>query len=130
MSIDKEGRSELHYAALEGDANKVKKLIKEGSPVNLQCKQGWTALHCAAQANSPEATSVLIASGAELELKDVFGNTSLWRATMASKGNGDVIKILLKAGSNPNAQNKSGVSPISLAKTIGNYNVAQFYEQP
>ena len=49
---------------------------------------------------------------------------------MAFNGNGSVIKLLLGAGANPNAENKSGVSPASLANTIGNYNVAQFYEKP
>ncbi|NVK38649.1 MAG: ankyrin repeat domain-containing protein [Gammaproteobacteria bacterium] len=130
MSIDKEGRSELHYAALDGDTRKVAQLISEGASVNLQCKQGWTALHCAAQSNSPEIVMALIKAGAAIELKDVFGNTPLWRATMASKGNGAVIKILLEAGGDRNAQNSSGVSPLSLAKTIGNFNVVQFYEKP
>ena len=130
MNIDKDGRSELHYAALEGKAEKVRALIQSGALVNLQCKQGWAALHCAAQANCSATASLLVEAGADLELRDVFGNTPLWRATMAFKGNGSVIKLLLGAGANPNTKNKSGVSPVSLANTIGNYNVAQFYEKP
>jgi uncharacterized protein len=91
---------------------------------------GWAALHCAAQANCSATASLLVEAGADLELRDVFGNTPLWRATMAFKGNGSVIKLLLGAGANPNTENKSGVSPAALANTIGNYNVAQFYEKP
>ena len=128
--VDKEGRSELHYAALDRDRKKALQLINNGVPVNLQCKQGWTALHCAAESNSPEIALALIAAGAELELRDKFGNTPLWRATMASKGSGALINILLEAGADRNAQNNSGVSPLSLAKTIGNFNVVQFYEAP
>ncbi|MCF6442125.1 ankyrin repeat domain-containing protein [Pseudoalteromonas luteoviolacea] len=129
MNIDKDDRSELHYAALEGNAEKVRALIQSGALINRQCKQGWAALHCAAQTNCCATASLLLEAGADLELRDVFGNTPLWRATMSCKGDGSVIELLLCAGANPNAENKSGVSPVLLAKTIGNDNVAQFYEK-
>ena len=40
MNIDKDGRSELHYAALDGNEEKARALIQSGAQVNLQCKQG------------------------------------------------------------------------------------------
>jgi hypothetical protein len=39
-----------------------------------------------------------------------------------------VIAILREAGADPSIPNGSGVSPVSLARTIGNYDVAVFFE--
>ena len=40
---------------------------------------------------------------------------------------GSVIQALRAGGADPNRQNKAGVSPVALARRIGNYNVAQFF---
>jgi hypothetical protein len=39
-----------------------------------------------------------------------------------------VIRVLRAAGADPKKKNKSGVSAVSLARTIANYDVAQFYD--
>jgi hypothetical protein len=38
-----------------------------------------------------------------------------------------VIESLRRAAADPYAANSSGVTPLSLARTIANYNVAQFF---
>ena len=50
--LDEFGRSELHYAARDGDRKLAEKLIRGGAEVNLADKNGWTPLHAAAQAQS------------------------------------------------------------------------------
>ncbi len=50
------------------------------------------------------------------------------RFTLESRGNGDVIELLRARGADPNATNNSGVSPVELARTIANFDVAQFYD--
>ena len=50
--LDDTGRSDLHYAACDGDLAAVQKLVSRGADVNLQDKHGWTPLHFAAQALS------------------------------------------------------------------------------
>ena len=68
----------------------------------------------------------LLENGALTEVKDSFGNTPLFRAVFNSKGEGDIIKLLLVAGANPDSEH--GVSPRASASTIGNYDVKQFFE--
>lgn len=130
--MDSFGRNELHYVIVDKPStvheSEILKLIETGIDVNTQDKRGWSALHFAAQENSLPAVAALIRSGANVELKDSFGNTPLFRAVFCSRGNGEIIKALLVAGANPDSENNHGVSPRSLASTIGNYDVAQFFE--
>jgi hypothetical protein len=46
---------------------------------------------------------------------------------MESRGDGSVIAVLRLAGADPFVENNSGVSPVVLAKRIGNYDVKQFF---
>ena len=126
--LDREGRSELHYAACDGDLATVEKLVSAGADVNLRDRRGWSPLHFAAQACSPEVAACLLAHGASVDPEDSFGNTPLSTATFESRGDGAVIQILRAAGADPKKKNKSGVSALSLAMTIANFNVAQFYD--
>jgi ankyrin repeat protein len=105
----------------------VIRLLATGANPNAQDNNGWSALHFAAQAVSSCVTEALLAAGAQTELKDSFGNTALWRAVFESRGNGSVIQLLHRAGADPHAANSSGVTPLSLARTIANYNVHQFF---
>jgi ankyrin repeat protein len=126
--VDEYGRTPLHYAALEDRHADVLRLLTSGANPNAQDDAGWTPLHCAAQSRSVEAAKALLEAGAQTELKDINGNTPLWRAVMASRGDGSVIGLLRRAGANPNAGNLHGISPISMARTITNYPLAQFFD--
>ncbi|MES2841980.1 MAG: ankyrin repeat domain-containing protein [Pseudomonadota bacterium] len=121
---DKQGRTPLHYAAGDGNAAEVRRLLKAGADANHQDANGWSPLHFAAQASSAECTDALLGSGASPSLQDSHGNTALFRAVFASKGEGDVIMLLRRAGANPRTKNAHGVSPASLARTMANFNVA------
>ena len=125
--LDDYGRSELHYAANESDVAKVEFLIRDGSDVNLPDKNGWTPLHFAAQSRSVKIAKLLVDAGAHVDPTDAFGNSPLWRATFSSNGSGDVIRFLRSHGADPALENESGVSPVSLARTIANYDVAQYF---
>jgi ankyrin repeat protein len=46
---------------------------------------------------------------------------------MTSRGQGEVIELLREAGADPYAENKTGNSPISVARSIANFSIAQFY---
>jgi uncharacterized protein len=127
-TLDCEGRSELHYAARDGDLSAVEKLVSAGADVNLQDTHGWSPLHFAAQASAADVAVFLIARGASIDPEDSFGNTPLSRATFNSRGGGDVICVLRNAGADPKKKNKTGVSPLSLARSIANFNVAQFFD--
>jgi len=128
QGFDEFGRSPLHYAAADGALEKVSSLLAAGADPNVQDDQGWSPLHFAAQATSAESAEALIAAGANTELQDTFGNTPLWRAVFASRGDGSVIRLLRGAGANPHVENKSGLSPLMLARRINNHRVAQFFD--
>lgn len=125
--VDEYGRTPLHYAAADGKVEEVIRLLSAGANPNAQDDNGWSPLHFAAQAVSPGATEALLGAGAQTELKDSFGNTALSTAVFQSRGNGSVIQLLRRAGADPHAANSSGVTPLSLARTIANFNVRQFF---
>ena len=129
MSADKDrsGRTQLHYAAAEANLALVQQLIAQGRDVNEADNENWTPLHFAAQAYSPEVTAVLIQAGAQVDVVDSHGNTPLSRAVFNSRGKGEVIEILRRAGADPFKKNDYGVSPVELARRIGNYDVARFF---
>ena len=126
--LDRAGRSELHYAVVDRKVERVKELVRQGMNVNLADRNGWTPLHAAAQNDDAEMARFLLDSGATVDPRDSYGNTPLFRAVFNSRGNGELIGLLRHRGADPNAKNESGVSPVSLARTIGNYDIAQFFD--
>jgi ankyrin repeat protein len=125
--VDSYGRTPLHYAAADSKQEEVARLLADGANVNAQDDNGWSPLHFAAQALSSECTAELLRAGADHSLQDSFGNTALFRAVFSSRGDGTVIQLLRHAGADPFAMNKHGVSAVSLARTIANHDVAQFF---
>ncbi|MDR2271354.1 MAG: ankyrin repeat domain-containing protein [Sphingobacterium sp.] len=125
---DKEGRTIFFYAVIDDNPALVNFFIKKGFEVNVQDNLGWTPLHYCAQDYQSGIAKILIENGADLEIKDNYGNTALFRATFASQGKGDMIRLLLEHGANRDSKNNAGVSPLQLANTIANYNVKQFFE--
>lgn len=125
--VDEFGRTPLHYAAAESRPNDVVTLLAAGADANAQDDNGWTPLHFAAQAVSSDCTAALLRAGADTSLHDSYGNTALWRAVFSSKEDGSVIRLLREAGANPLAKNKHGVSPMSLAQSIANFDLTQYF---
>lgn len=126
------GRNELHYVVIdkpvEEHESEIARLLNTEINVNEQDKQGWTALHFAAQEQSAPGVAALVRAGANTELKDSYGNTPLFKAVFSARDNGEIIKILLKAGANPDSENNSGVSPRKLADKIANYDLEKYFE--
>jgi ankyrin repeat protein len=126
-NIDRDNRSLIFHAILAGNVTIAKLCISKNAQINIQDKIGWYPLHYAAQNYQVEIAKLLIENSAKMEAKDNYGNTVLWRAVFASEGKGDMIKLLLLKGANPDNPNNSGISPLKLATTIANYNLLQFF---
>jgi len=125
---DKLHRTELHYACGDANIQEIRSLLDAGADPSASDANGWTPLHFAAQANCAEGARLLINAGAAIDPEDRDGNTPLFRAAFNSRGDGAVITILLAAGADPGHENRHGVSPRSLAKTIANFDVARYFE--
>lgn len=125
--VDRYGRSLVFHAVLANAVDVLSSLLEQRPNLDTRDNKGWSSLHYASDNKFIEAANLLISAGADIEIKDDYGNTPLWRATFSSKGQGDMIKLLLSNNADPNNKNDSGVSPIELAKTIANYDVRQFF---
>jgi ankyrin repeat protein len=120
-------RKEVHEAVIARDIARCSRLLAEGANPDVVDKNGWTPLHFAAQSQAPDLVDALIAAGAKVDVPDKHGNTPLQTAVFSSRGDGRVIKRLRAAGADPYHSNSHGVSPLSLARTIANFDVAQFF---
>jgi ankyrin repeat protein len=126
--VDRYGRTELHYAALDGDAEKIAELIVQGISPGAPDDDGRTPLHAAVQGGFFSACVALLEAGAPVNVRDANGNTPLSIAVFESRGRGDIIKLLRDHGADPRLANNHGVSPLKLALTIANFNVRQFFD--
>jgi ankyrin repeat protein len=126
--VDRYGRTPLHHAVSDGDLVRLKELLGSGADPNSPDDDGWTPLHFAAMNGIPDAVILLLEAGAAVDPRDSHGNTPLWRAVFESRGKGEIIKLLRTAGANPYIKNEHAISPLSLARTIANFNVRQFFE--
>jgi ankyrin repeat protein len=103
----------LTHAALSGDIEAVKFLLKAGANVHAVDETGKTALHrVAAHADTSvgkpiEVVKVLIAAGADVHARDGKLFTPLrWAMTARKKVNLGIVKALIAAGADVNAAGK------------------------
>jgi uncharacterized protein len=126
--VDKLGRTPMHYAAATGDASAIAALLSRGANVNATDDNGWSPLHFSTQENRLEISRVLLAAGANVDAVDTNGNTPLSNAVFSSKGRGDLIELLRTYGADPLRKNHHGISPLGLARSIGNFDVRRFFD--
>ncbi len=75
----------LHQAAIDGDLDEVKLILKSGVGVNSKSKTGATALHWAAFKGNYEVASFLLKNGADVNALTNKGSTPLRLATTHNK---------------------------------------------
>ena len=119
MELDEYQRSELHYAVLEGDADRAAYLASAGFELNAQDINGMTPLHFAAQERAVDVARLLLEAGADPNVADRYGNGPLWTSILGGGPSIQLIELLLSAGANPSHVNNAGRSPIEMAREIG-----------
>jgi ankyrin repeat protein len=112
-------------AAMRGDADAVRTLVRQGADVNAPQGDGMTALHWAALNGDLKISDVLLVAGAGTEsLTRNGGYTPLHLAS--SRGHASVVARLLEGGSKPKAVTATGVQAIHLAAQAGSADAVRF----
>ena len=111
-------------AAMDGNRDAVKALLKQAADVNAAQGDGMTALHWAAIKNDAELVQTLLYAGANAKATTRIGAyTPLLLA--AKSGNADVIEPLVKAGADVNAATSNGTTALMFAAASGNVAAVQ-----
>ena len=94
-------------AAMRGDLEAVRTLLRGGADVNAAQGDGMTALHWAAETGHLELAEMLIYAGANLGAVTRIGDYAPLH--LASKaGHPSVVEALLSAGADPDARTSTG----------------------
>jgi len=93
----------IHDAALDGDADRVEQLLREGADVNAPDPAG-TPLQWALCANQESIARLLLENGADPNVEGAAASPLL---TATIGGNTMVIKLLLDHGADPNRGDRS-----------------------
>ena len=110
--------SPIAVAAMSGDRETVRALLKKGADVNEAQGDGTTALHWAAMKGDAELARMLIYAGANLRATTRLGSyTPLYLA--AKGGHAEIVAALLAAGADANAATSSGATPLMIAAAAG-----------
>ena len=87
-------QTDLHIAAYEGDAERVKELLKKGADPNTKDIDGRTPLHIAASWGHDDVVKLLLVRGADPTVKDKDGRTPLDLAR--AEGRRKVVSVIEK----------------------------------
>ncbi len=113
------GRAPVADAAMKGDREAIRALLRQGADVNEARGDGMSALHWAAERGDAETVSMLVYAGANLgAVTRIAQYTPLHLA--ARSGSAAVTDALIKAGAPIGAQAlPSGATPLHLAAGAG-----------
>jgi ankyrin repeat protein len=106
-------------AAMAGNKDAVRALLKQAADVNAAQGDGMTALHWAAMKDDADLVQTLLFAGANVRATTRIGSyTPLVLA--AKSGSASAIAPLLKAGADANSATSNGTTALMLAAASGN----------
>jgi uncharacterized protein len=105
-------------AAMDGNTDAVRTLLKQGADVNGAQGDGLTALHWAAKKGDAAMATMLMHGGANVRAATRLGGyTPLHMA--AEIGSAPVVAALIAGGADVNALTTTGTTPLMLAAAAG-----------
>ena len=109
--IPKMGATPVADAAMQGDGETVRALLKQGVDVNAAQGDGMTALHWAGVKADAEMAEMLLYAGANVKAATRLGGfTPLFLA--AKTGDAAVVETLVKASADVNVVTTMGATPL------------------
>lgn len=105
-------------AAMSGDRDAVRTLLKEGADVNAIQGDGVTALHWAAVKGDAELADMLVVAGGNVRARTRFGGYTPLHVA-AERGNATVVAALLKGDADVDATTNTGATALMLAAKAG-----------
>uniref|UniRef100_A0A3Q4H170 M-phase phosphoprotein 8 n=1 Tax=Neolamprologus brichardi TaxID=32507 RepID=A0A3Q4H170_NEOBR len=108
-------------AAIGGQDDILRLLIKKGVRVNKRQKNGTTALMHAAEKNCLTTVAILLEAGAYVNAQTLSGETALMKA--CKRGNADVVRLLLEYGADCNILSKHQNTAMYFAQQSKNLTV-------
>jgi uncharacterized protein len=116
--------SSVVEAAMQGNKDAVRTLLKQGADVNTPQGDGMTALHWAAQKGDLDLAQTLLYAGANVRATTrVGGYTPLLIASR--NGHAALVDALLANGADPNLATSNGATPLMMAAQGGNADVVK-----
>jgi ankyrin repeat protein len=124
----------LSIAVMRGDLAMIEALLKAGVLVDEVAapEDGVTSLGWAVFKNDPQLASLLLSKGADVNHADNMGYTPLLWAASMDFGASTMLQMLLRAGADPEARTKEGLTALQLAlkyKNNGHHEVLMKREQ-
>ncbi len=112
-------------AAMRGQVEAVRELLRSGADVNAAQGDGMTALHWAAETGNAELAEMLLYAGAHTGVVTRLGDyTPLHLASRNGRAN--VVRLLVKAGADVEAPTATGaVTPLHFGAASGSIEVVR-----
>ena len=136
---NEDGRTLIEIAVREGKHSVVEVLISKGVDVAKVGPGGGTLLSIAAMRGHIRVAEVLIGAGVDVNARTAGGYTALHDAILCARPGVSVIhadyvampmvKLLVSKGSDVNATNNKGETPLQLANALKREKVASFLSE-
>ncbi len=121
--VDRNGRTPMHYAALDGNLEVVKLFLKYNAKVNPNDNDGYTPLHYAAINGHLEVVQHIVKHSANVNQINNRVNSPVYYALL--KGHIRVVLYLVEQGVDVNLADKWGNTPLHYAALYGHIGVLE-----